>query len=402
MATENIVLKRDELFDLVWTEPLTKLAKRFCISDVGLAKICRRLQIPRPELGHWVRVQNGWPVKAKPPLPPVHDPSLYQVAIEATQRPADELERKLDADPLIIKERLPENRIHVSATLSSPHPVIRATAERAKGRRPDKYGRISLQGKDSLDIHVTPASLPRALRVMNALIKALETRGMKVSAGNAPGFETRIYVRGEELAIGIYESAKQVPHVMTPDEKKEKEKYGRDPYEKYDYQPSGKLSLLVKKGYYPAALVKDTEKKSIEECLNDFIVRLMRIAEAEKAERLEWEQRRAEEEEEQRRRAEIERRKRKEKERYEQLLSQVDAWTRSNQIRLFVEAVKASAARESGSIESGSDLDRWIQWANQQSEPYATTSRKSEFLCYALSHHLLPIGVGRSISLREK
>jgi hypothetical protein len=368
MATENIVLKREELFDLVWTEPISKLAKRFGISDVGLAKICKRLQIPRPEQGHWVRVKKNWPVKARPQLPPVHDPSLFQVVIEARKGPASDPERKLDADPLIIQERLPENRIHVSATLSSPHPLIRATAERAKGRRPDKYGRISLQGKDSLDIHVAPASLSRAFRIMNALIKALETRGMKVSAGNAPGFETRIYVRGEEIAIGIYESSKQVPHAMTPDEKREKEKFGRDPYEKYDYHPSGRLSLLVKKGYYPAALVKDTDKKSIEVCLNDFIIRLIKVAETEKADRLEWERRRAEEEEARQRREEIERRKRKERERYEQLLKQVDAWTKSNQIRLFVEAVKISAVREAGSIESGSDLDQWIQWANQQAD----------------------------------
>ena len=368
MATENIVLKREELFDLVWTEPISKLAKRFGISDVGLAKICKRLQIPRPEQGHWVRVKKNWPVKARPQLPPVHDPSLFQVVIEARKGPASDPERKLDADPLIIQERLLENRIHVSATLSSPHPLIRATAERAKGRRPDKYGRISLQGKDSLDIHVSPASLPRALRVMNALIKASEARGMRISAGNAPGFETQIIVRGEELAIGIYEPSIQTPHAMTPDEKREKEKYGRDPYEKYDYHPSGKLSLLVKKGYYPAALVKDTEKKSIEECLNEFIVRLMRVAEAEKAERLEWERRRAEEEEARQRREEIERRKRKERERYEQLLKQVDAWTRSNQIRAFVEAVKTSAVREAGSIEPGSDLDQWIQWANQHAD----------------------------------
>ena len=368
LGTENITLTREKLYDLVWTEPMSTLAKKFGISDVGLAKICKRLQIPRPEQGHWVWVKKNWPLKAKPPLQPVHDASLSQVVIEAVQRPGSDLERKLEADPLIIQERLPENRIHVSASLSAPHPFVRATAERAKGRKPDKYGRISLQGKDSLDIHVSPTSISRALRVMNALIKASETRGMRISAGNAPGFETRIFVRGEEIAIGIYESSNRVPHAMTPEEKREKEKYGRDPYEKYDYHPSGKLSLLVKKGYYPAALVRDTEIKSIEACLNDFIVRLIKVAEAEKADRLEWERRRAAEEEERRRREETEMRKRGEEEKFRNLERQVAAWTKSNQIRAFVEALTATAVRESGAIEPGSELDKWTEWANKQAD----------------------------------
>jgi hypothetical protein len=347
---------------------MSTLAKKFGISDVGLAKICKRLQIPRPEQGHWVRVKKNWPLKAKPPLQPVHDASLSQVVIEAVQRPGSDLERKLEADPLIIQERLPENRIHVSASLSAPHPLVKAAAERAKGRKPDKYGRISLQGKDSLDIHVSPTSLSRALRVMNALIKASEARRMRISAGNAPGFETRIYVRGEEIAIGVYESSKQVPHVMTPDEKREKEKYGRDPYEKYDYHPSGKLSLLAKKGYYPAALVKDTEKKSIEACLNDFIVRLIKVAEAEKADRLEWERRRAAEEKEHRRREEIERRRREEEERFRKLERQVEAWTKSQRIRDFIQAVKSLALERREIMEDDHDFKKWVEWANEQAD----------------------------------
>jgi putative toxin-antitoxin system antitoxin component (TIGR02293 family) len=132
MVNENIVLTREELFDLVWTEPMTKLAQKYGISDVGLAKVCKRHQIPRPEQGHWVRVKNNWPLKPRPPLPPVHDPSLSRVVIEASQQPVSILERNLEADPLIIQERLPENKIQVTATLSSPHPLVRAATERAK------------------------------------------------------------------------------------------------------------------------------------------------------------------------------------------------------------------------------------------------------------------------------
>ena len=37
---------RQELFELVWSMPMTKLSKQFEFSDVGLRKICVKHQIP--------------------------------------------------------------------------------------------------------------------------------------------------------------------------------------------------------------------------------------------------------------------------------------------------------------------------------------------------------------------
>lgn len=42
---------RQELYELVWSEPKSTLAKRLGISDVGLAKACRRADIPVPGSG---------------------------------------------------------------------------------------------------------------------------------------------------------------------------------------------------------------------------------------------------------------------------------------------------------------------------------------------------------------
>jgi hypothetical protein len=42
---------RQELYDLVWTTPLVKLAKRYGLSDVGLRKICVKHDIPTPPPG---------------------------------------------------------------------------------------------------------------------------------------------------------------------------------------------------------------------------------------------------------------------------------------------------------------------------------------------------------------
>jgi len=43
---------RDSLYEEVWATPMATLAKKYGISDVGLAKVCRKLSIPLPGRGH--------------------------------------------------------------------------------------------------------------------------------------------------------------------------------------------------------------------------------------------------------------------------------------------------------------------------------------------------------------
>ena len=57
---EKVTLTRKELYDLVWwTEPLSKLPKKYRISDNGLPEICKRMNIPIPAMGHWQKIQYG-------------------------------------------------------------------------------------------------------------------------------------------------------------------------------------------------------------------------------------------------------------------------------------------------------------------------------------------------------
>ena len=41
----------------MWTESLSRLAKKYKISDNGLRKICKRMNIPIPAMGHWQKIQ---------------------------------------------------------------------------------------------------------------------------------------------------------------------------------------------------------------------------------------------------------------------------------------------------------------------------------------------------------
>jgi hypothetical protein len=63
---------RDELYHEVWSTPMQKLAEKYGISDVGLAKVCRKLAIPVPGRGYWAKKEAGQEL-SQLPLPPLKE-----------------------------------------------------------------------------------------------------------------------------------------------------------------------------------------------------------------------------------------------------------------------------------------------------------------------------------------
>lgn len=62
---------RELLYDEVWTQPMQKLATKYAVSDVGLAKACRKLGVPLPGLGYWAKKTAGKKVPGRPSLPAI-------------------------------------------------------------------------------------------------------------------------------------------------------------------------------------------------------------------------------------------------------------------------------------------------------------------------------------------
>jgi hypothetical protein len=52
-------LTREQLYEIVWSEPMHRLGKHIGISDVAIAKHCRRLGIPLPPRGYWNKLHAG-------------------------------------------------------------------------------------------------------------------------------------------------------------------------------------------------------------------------------------------------------------------------------------------------------------------------------------------------------
>jgi hypothetical protein len=65
----SMAISRKDLYERVWAEPIQKVSKDYGLSDVGLAKICCRHNIPIPPRGYWAKKQAGKRV-SQPGLPP--------------------------------------------------------------------------------------------------------------------------------------------------------------------------------------------------------------------------------------------------------------------------------------------------------------------------------------------
>src|SRR3954447_19174343 len=72
---------RDQLYDLVWAKPTVQVGKDIGVSDVAVAKACKRHGIPKPPLGYWAKLQHGHKV-SKPPLAKREDDDEPTISIE--------------------------------------------------------------------------------------------------------------------------------------------------------------------------------------------------------------------------------------------------------------------------------------------------------------------------------
>jgi len=86
---EATTLKREELYRQVWEMPMNRLAKRYGISGSGLAAICRRLHVPYPPPGYWIKKEFGKETVRTPlPSAPPDTPDVIQITPPA-RRPKE-------------------------------------------------------------------------------------------------------------------------------------------------------------------------------------------------------------------------------------------------------------------------------------------------------------------------
>lgn len=279
VAREEITLTRKELYDQVWSEPMRTLARKYALSDVGLAKICKKHNIPRPSRGWWAQQQAGYKVQ-RIPLPKGKEDEKIRITVDHERASHRGHLRGIVATTR--KKKVALEKLLVPDTLIDPHPLVATSSEALAAITPAANGLVP-PPRYCLDVCVSSEARARALLIMDTLIKALEVKGYVVHLAQG---STVVIVHDVNIPIATNEGLKPERLRARDHDLEGDYEFG---YNKHSMSiPSGQLSLRVV-GFddYPSSalrrLWRDTETHRLEEILYTVIPGLEKTAAAERA-----------------------------------------------------------------------------------------------------------------------
>jgi hypothetical protein len=192
----TVRLTREQLYHLVWSGSIKRLSKQIGISDVAIAKHCRKVNVPVPQRGYWAKLQVGQRV-TRPPLPPrdLGTPSGVKMAgtfdlellARITGKPA--IDDRSDESIVVLSERLRRRlgKVPVPRNFSKAHPAITDILKKGEMLRQQYLNRKSPWNR----LRLSSAVEQRRLRIINSLFIAFDRMGWRVSLGSPDARELR-------------------------------------------------------------------------------------------------------------------------------------------------------------------------------------------------------------------
>lgn len=293
---------REEFYELVWSKPMTHLARDFALSDVALHKICRKHDIPNPPLGWWAKKAAGKAVK-KTPLPKARADTSDRITIAAGQ---------LGPEPEVIaaareNARLLASSINTDAASSSKQIVDRTIAQLRKAKPSSNNGLVTVEGLNVIKVTVAPASIDRLELALSRIAVATEALGIRLARGEKTAVFT---LDGETIGFSISEGVRREKHVPTEKEAAEQEaarkrrtrrwsnpdrwhdddvdwSFLRGP--EWDYHPTGLLAFELEQTYLlgssPRRSFRDAKVQRVENMASDIALGIAVLAAAKKDDR---------------------------------------------------------------------------------------------------------------------
>lgn len=358
---ENTILTRQELYDLVWDNPLSKLAKKYNLSDNGLRKVCKKLDIPLPKNGHWQKIQYNKKVsKEKLPLNNTVETSITLKFRDNSETIINGIENELNQLTKEIKNVL-KDTIIFPEKLTRPLQLISDAKNDLKTKEPSYYHNIKGLLNTSpgiLNITVAPQNVKRALLFMDIFIKAIQKRGHKVITKEG----TKVVINNVLLDIGLRERLKR---------KIVKGTY----YDSTELYPSNLLSLSLY--VYPTKDWTDTNTSKLEDKIPNIIAKLELQAIEEKQKAIERELWHIEYERQQKIEEDFKARKEQEKIKTKKLFSDAEKFDKATIYRNYIAATEKKATKENNLTE---ELKECIKWANEKADWFDPFTNKEDEL----------------------
>ena len=245
--SKQIRFEREPLYAKVWASPMTEVAASYGISDTGLRKVCKAMNIPMPPAGFWAKRAAGQAVDV-PPLPQDAERRVF-----ISNVPARDANQYSDADDQewlreqLANESRPDAAVHYDPAPQRFHSVIRDLAKtlreaaanhakevkrrdahyaaRAKLRNPGpnfeamKWMNLDagflVDPKRSHALRVTWLTYERALAIADALVRAAVQRDCSVAL-DADASRLVLKLDLGELGISIRERQERSEKGPTP------------------------------------------------------------------------------------------------------------------------------------------------------------------------------------------
>jgi hypothetical protein len=436
MPQNYITLSRSKLYELVWTKPVTELARDFGISDVALAKRCRAINIPLPPRGYWARVAAGQKLK-RPALPPfgtsspakrtsgapearerpqsaspAHLPS-YVTTRGADGRPSDEPTVNFDPDrttpgtsPVISSADtvLPTVGVAPTTSLADATDIVKRTARHYKhpNRADLTFTRGEAQGP-ILHVAVAPETLERALLFADTFLKAAAEQGWHLVPPEEPepsryGYSSapkpsptgpqfaELEIDGKRIQFQIEEryELRDLPFTATELARQKRDPYFR-PERRTETVWSGRLRFKRPRPDYCYHLDGkswfETKTRTLDVLIPRILADLRAVAARMQEVDEQRERERLEEERQERLRKEFaERREANVKFIYE-LARQAGAWHRAQFLRRYVRAARRALGAESITLDLKGQPTDFLAWAEHyidQLDPLSATDHDSD------------------------
>ena len=364
IATPVRRVTREELYQMVWQKPLSRLAGEFGISGGGLASICKRLNVPYPPPGYWAKKEAGKPVVTLE-LGPGRDgvPDTAEIRPDAPRPAASPAAREAAA---VIAARV--GNLAIPDGLDNLHPRVRAwIADHAKRQKEreleNRQRRHDFLGKPPTIPDLTDRDRYR-FRVTSAIFYGVEKAGGRIEKSSVSGAVTFL-VDGHKVECTIID---RMVRSLKQWEEQRKWTAFRE-HCKSGLESSGYLRVSITT-YLPGRKTEwvESSKSMMGQLLPDIVAGIMAagpVLEQMKREREEQQKRYHEQEA---RRAEARRLREIDEKRWARFREFAVNWDDRKILLAFLAEIEARLASEGDVTVADRPLSEWVAWARAKTE----------------------------------
>lgn len=350
----STTISREDLYERVWSTPVSHLAAELGVSGPGLKKICDRLQVPVPPRGYWARKEAGQYViqprllKAKPGTP-----LSVEVQPTPSKPPATPIPPLEDNSLVGVKD----GQLSVPAKIGRLHAVVSGWIETRKTER--ERSRLMSWGNGRATVPDFDADEKRQHRILNTLFLALEGAGHKVTLDRSQ--QVQVALGGRAVSFRLREKFKQVKVALTEEEKI------RGYYSKRGYKTetvgTGFLVFEITTSI-PGQLRREwleNENQPMENIVSEIFATMQAAAPLLEAERLAAEERERIRQAEEARQREIESKRKINSNRVRRFGNIAEYWEDIGRMRNFLAELRLQMA-DPQELVAGRSVADWMDW----------------------------------------